>query len=557
MARKKHKAGKRPLARAPGLSGGQRRERRGGGGGGAALDLFRAAAEGGSGGGGDRRWFWGLLAAGFALRLVAALGGNYGIRPDEYWQYLEQAHRLVFGYGLVTWEFSVGARNWLTVLPAALFLAAANALGLDRPDQYADAVEIGHAALSMSLPAGMFFFARNYYGRRAGFAALALGCLWHEIVIFAPHALTEFYGTYFIFGALALMSLSPSRARIVTVGALLGFAFTMRVHYGLIVAAAAAAWVYALSRRSAEDARRAALLGVLGGGIPLLLFLVADWAAWGFPHVSALMYFQAMTDGGVPRLLDNHARYTHLVNLAIAGGGAGLLALALGLGRWRRHGLVLALAVPTFAFNAAQLTQPYSSIFAVVCFLLLILADWTARALASPKLRPAGMAAACAALLIAVLGFSGKIPERYHLGNERWVKKPFPLFGEDPKIAAAHFMGRLPREEVGALIVDVDGGGIYYTVHHRVPIYSAHHPASDYMRGHDWRTAATHILTLRNLEAPDLEKIYDQRGVKIYRTGAKSPSPLPGFTLDLSTPTIIQSLLQAGVIDSPPEKARF
>ena len=32
--------------------------------------------------------------------------------PDEIHQSLEPAHRLVFGYGLIAWEFSDGARNW-------------------------------------------------------------------------------------------------------------------------------------------------------------------------------------------------------------------------------------------------------------------------------------------------------------------------------------------------------------------------------------------------------------------------------------------------------------
>ena len=506
-----------------------------------APDMFRATnADFGA----ARRWFWGLLAAGFALRVVAALGGFYIVRPDELWQYLEQAHRLVFGYGAVPWEFGVGARSWLAVGPAALALSAAKLLGLDHPDQYIAVVGIFHAALSMSVPVGMFFFARNYYGEKAAFAALALGCFWHELVLFAPHALTEFYSAYLIFAALILATPAPSRARALTVGALLGFALVMRLQYAVVVASVAGMWVFALSRRSAADAMRTAGAGIIGGVLALLLQTAVDWATWGVPHSSILMYYRVNT-GGISVLYQNRL-YTHLVNLAAVGAGACFLALALGLARWRRHGLVLALALPTFAIHAVQTVQSYSYLFAVVCLMLLILADWLAAALSSPKTRPAGMAAACALALATVAGFSGTLPERYHEGPV-WVSTPRALFGENPGVAASRFVSRLLREEVGAVIVDQGGGGIYYFVHHRVPVYHAYHPAAaPYMKDMDWREDATHIMTTRNLDAAGMENIYDREGVRIYKTGAKPSPPPPEYSLDLYTPAFLQPLLRNG-----------
>ena len=54
-----------------------------------------------------------IIGVGFALRfLLAELSPNIH-HPDELFQYLEQAHRLVFGYGVVPWEFRVGTRSWL------------------------------------------------------------------------------------------------------------------------------------------------------------------------------------------------------------------------------------------------------------------------------------------------------------------------------------------------------------------------------------------------------------------------------------------------------------
>src|SRR6185369_14224273 len=45
---------------------------------------------------------------------VWAIVAEHGVVwPDEVYQSLEQAHRLVFGFGFLPWEFDVGARSWV------------------------------------------------------------------------------------------------------------------------------------------------------------------------------------------------------------------------------------------------------------------------------------------------------------------------------------------------------------------------------------------------------------------------------------------------------------
>ena len=44
------------------------------------------------------------------FRIAVALGTRSFFQPDEYFQSLEPAHHLVFGYGFLTWE-------WLTPKP--------------------------------------------------------------------------------------------------------------------------------------------------------------------------------------------------------------------------------------------------------------------------------------------------------------------------------------------------------------------------------------------------------------------------------------------------------
>ncbi len=56
--------------------------------------------------------------------------------PDEVMQSLEQAHRLVFGSGLVPWEFRDGARSWLLpgMLAVPMWLGDAVAPDRERTD---------------------------------------------------------------------------------------------------------------------------------------------------------------------------------------------------------------------------------------------------------------------------------------------------------------------------------------------------------------------------------------------------------------------------------------
>ncbi|OYV32072.1 MAG: hypothetical protein B7Z81_13345 [Acidocella sp. 20-61-6] len=59
------------------------------------------------------RALYSVLAIAFAIRLAVALWFPNVIAFDEVYQYLEPAHRLVFGQGFVPWEFQVGLRSWL------------------------------------------------------------------------------------------------------------------------------------------------------------------------------------------------------------------------------------------------------------------------------------------------------------------------------------------------------------------------------------------------------------------------------------------------------------
>ena len=53
--------------------------------------------------------------------------------PDEQWQSLEVAHRLVFGYGHLTWEWTQGLRSYVHPLMFAWVFQVLKYLQADSP----------------------------------------------------------------------------------------------------------------------------------------------------------------------------------------------------------------------------------------------------------------------------------------------------------------------------------------------------------------------------------------------------------------------------------------
>ncbi|CAG9129766.1 unnamed protein product [Plutella xylostella] len=54
--------------------------------------------------------------------------------PDEYWQTLEVAHKQVFGYGAVTWEWQKGIRSYLYPGVVSAVYSVLKFTGLDHPE---------------------------------------------------------------------------------------------------------------------------------------------------------------------------------------------------------------------------------------------------------------------------------------------------------------------------------------------------------------------------------------------------------------------------------------
>ena len=64
-------------------------------------------------------------------RLISVFVVQTAHVPDEYWQSLEVAHRLAFGYGYVTWEWDMKIRSYIYPFLLSVIYQALASISLD------------------------------------------------------------------------------------------------------------------------------------------------------------------------------------------------------------------------------------------------------------------------------------------------------------------------------------------------------------------------------------------------------------------------------------------
>src|ERR1700690_1034036 len=154
--------------------------------------------------------FIGILLLALGLRLAVAIRLPSLAWPDEIFQTMEQAHRLVFGYGIVPWEFRVGARSWF--FPG--LLAAVMELGRPFGGQgYLRAVQVAMACLSLIPVAVAFRCAYRRHGIFGAIVASMATTTWFELVYFSTRTLTEVAAAHVIVAALYMSSVDDPRER--------------------------------------------------------------------------------------------------------------------------------------------------------------------------------------------------------------------------------------------------------------------------------------------------------------------------------------------------------
>ena len=220
----------------------------------------------------------GALGAGLALRLWLAFADAGVYWPDEIQQALEPAHRLVFGYGLLPWEFLLGGRTWVLPGLVAVLMKIATLVGLSEPGGYVPFIRVAFVGLSALTVWATYLLARAMGAGRVasaiGGAAFALSA---PAIYFSPRPLSESATALPVVLAWVLFVRRPGRRWDVAVGiSLLFLATLIRFQNGLFLLT----WLGALALR--RDWARLRLSGITTAGwvVAYGLFDHLTWGGW-------------------------------------------------------------------------------------------------------------------------------------------------------------------------------------------------------------------------------------------------------------------------------------
>lgn len=239
----------------------------------------------------DRATQWFVLiaifAVGLALRVGVALRSPSIEWPDEIFNTLEPAHRLVYGYGVIAWEWRDGIRSWVYPAFLAGVMRATAWMGAGSRG-YLTGIIVVLSLLSLSCVWFAYAWAKKTTGTAAAWIAAGACATWYQLVYFSPKAFAEVFATDFLLPGLYLGMYGdelPEKKRLALAGICLGIAVCVRMQYAPAVAFAVL-WCCGKQWKTRAPALFAGLL------LPVIAFGVVDAFTWGYPFQSYIRYFQ-------------------------------------------------------------------------------------------------------------------------------------------------------------------------------------------------------------------------------------------------------------------------
>lgn len=394
-----------------------------------------------------------LLAA--ALRVSVTWGASVH-HPDELFQYLEQAHRLVFGYGYVPWEYRDGMRSWLVpwLLAGPMWLGGTLAPGTMA---YVLLPRLAVALATLGVVWGAWLLGERVsraHALLAGFVA----AIWFDQVYFASHTLTETIAVAAAVPGVALLWRDDDGTRravpaLAWAGLLLAFAALARFHFAPALALIVA-WRCRLDLR--------AWLTVIAGALPVLvLSALVDWAMGMTPYSWVYANYRRNVLENAAATYGVSGPFYYFKQLREWWGWAlGPLAFLAVFGAQRYPQLLLA-AVLTIALHMAIGHKELRFVLLVMTLLVILAALGTATLVAMAERHRAawlGTAFSGWALVCLLLAFHGEMRFRWSEGS--------------PALSAAAIAGRDPKL-CGLATYDLrywQSGGWTF-LHRDVPIY--------------------------------------------------------------------------------------
>jgi len=464
-----------------------------------------------------RVWLGGILLLAFALRLGVALALPTADYPDEIFQAREQAHRLVYGYGVVPWQVRDGVTNW--VLPELLSVVIRGSAWLGHGSLgYTFGIDFVLCLLSLACVWFGFRWGERLGGPSAAIIAGTTCALWPGLVHYSSQALTETVAAYALlpglyFGYFAGASTGdefagPNSAvrqfvNSAVSGLLLGLATAFDIQLAPAVFVAAV-WI------CRSNLRRWLAMAV-GIALPLIAFGTVDAYTLGRPFAS---YINAFTINILHHRSNLSGKEPFYWYFAQIGKRVGPILFVLLLG-CRRSWFLASIAVSVLGTQLLFAHKDYRFIFPMIPILSILVALGLALPLwqrvAGFVRRPVLGAVAVTAIASAVWGmqqdvwfnFAGPI----HAGRE------LSLRNDVCGVATAEW---------------IYGTGGYFYLHQDVPIFFAAERGPQETRAYNYITSP---VGFEPLLPPQYQKQACWRGYCIYQRPG-SCERVPGYDVN-------------------------
>lgn len=230
---------------------------------------------------------------GFAIRALLFLLFPTVYYPDEIFQVIEPAHRLVHGEGYRCWEYFVGLRSWLFPGIVAGLLKAGSLISSDPWVALLPMRGFMIAASTIPIVCACLW-GRNLGDNKAGLLLAFCVAISADLVYMAPHSFSEAMAANIL--VLALYLGYPDKAetrmsRLFVAGLFFGIAFILRIHLGPAIALACAMICARFWRRWLVMGAGALLVVLFSGGL--------DWLTFGRPFHSIFVNVYLNISAGI------------------------------------------------------------------------------------------------------------------------------------------------------------------------------------------------------------------------------------------------------------------
>ena len=471
---------------------------------------------------------FGLIIVGLILRVWFALLTQNIDHPDEVFQYLEPAHRLVFGYGFTTWEFRFGARSWLVPLFVSVPLYLCKLLHLSDPAFYIPVVKIILCTLSLSVIFSSYIIARNIFSERAGMIAAVASTFWYELIYYSFRPLTDVQSTYCLLLSMAFLVDKGKSGRPYLFAIFSGLATILRIQYAPLT-------VLLLGRATVRWTRLRSLscLGIFSAIIFLAGLL--DYITWGAFFASYVNTFLFMGVRNIGSLFQpSQPIFWYLERLMSTSGGILLVAFGASFFYFKRFWLPTTAVAIILGLHSFSPAKEYRYIFVCIPLLLIVssmLFDlWLTK---NPPLEKSKTPFICSFILFTIVSYTGY---QNLLPNENSTFQYVPLSENQPYLNAFQYLSK--QNDLQALLIDRRAlyycGGYYY-LHKDVPIYR---PVVDFQNCEQALPCISHMLSPADGICPGLTREMNFGPLVLAKGVKASYNKVPGWTKNLWTPGI-------------------